>query len=153
MHTDPRTLILTWSRIWNNWLNKRFFYIIKSTLKIFWGKAFGNHNVKFTFDHVLSSFPCKWNYWSFYWLWFCLFLPSFLPSCKHLNLDQRFFFCLNLIWIPNLDKQSPTFTGYLRKLIDHFWGSVALNHRVRINVKNRSSFSLIDIHYIELSSL
>ena len=81
------------------------------------------------------------------------FVYSFLPSCKHLNLETELlwptiFVLLSLIWIPNLDKKSPTFTGYLRKLIDHFLGSVALNHRVRINVKNSSSFSLIDIHYI-----
>ena len=77
------------------------------------------------------------------------FVYSFLPSCKHLNLETELLWpTIFVLFESYLDKKSPTFTGYLRKLIDHFLGSVALNHRVRINVKNSSSFSLIDIHYI-----
>ena len=126
MHTDPRTWILMWSRIQNNWLNKRFFYIIKSTLKTFWRKAFGNHNVKFTFDHVLSSFLCKWNYWSFYWLWFCLFLPSFLPSCKHLNLETE------LLW--------PTIFVLFESYLDTQFGKTISNLYRILKKINRSFF-------------
>ena len=123
MHTDPRTWILTWSRIWNNWLHKRFFNIIKSTLKTFWRKAFGNHNVKFTFDHVLSSFPCKWNYWSFIG---SDFVYSFLPSCKHLNLETE------LLW--------PTFFVLFESYLDTQFGQKISNLYRILKKINRSFF-------------
>lgn len=83
-----------------------------------------------------------WSYWSIYWLWFYAFLPSFLLiniwTKKQSYFEQRFFVCFNLIWIPNT--QYPISTVYLRKLIDHVWGSVALNHRVRIHVNTITAF-------------
>ena len=84
------------------------------------------------------------------------FVDSFLQTFglrNRVTLINDFSFVWILFGYPIWTNNLQSLPGNLRKLIDNFWGFVALNHRVRINVKNWSSFSLIDIHYIYPSSL
>ena len=85
------------------------------------------------------------------------FVYSFLPSCKHLNLETELlwptiFLLLESYLDTQFGKTISNLYRVLKKLIDHIWGSVAFNHRDRINVKKLKQL-LFDWHPLNLAFL
>ena len=64
---------------------------------------------------------------------------------NRVTLTNHFSFVWILFGYPIWKNNLQSLPGNLRKLIDNFWGSVAFNHRVRINVKKLQQL-LFDWH-------